>query len=172
MGDTNMVEGSPPSQGDGQGQRHKRGPWHHRFTEDEIRVFKECKRESLLYRALPLAAIFGAITYAAVAKGYLTPNKRFGAIPKMTLAAILGYGIGKISYRKTCMKKMMALPNSNIGQFLKNRRENCGPCCFRGGFPMREGMMMVGAGADPRDLHWGTGPLPSDQNSAPEKRDV
>ncbi|XP_075985312.1 OCIA domain-containing protein 1-like isoform X2 [Anticarsia gemmatalis] len=106
---------------------HRRNPWHMRFSEEEMRVWKECKRDGTMYRALPLAAVLGMFTYAAVGRGYLKPNVRFGAAPKVVLAMLVGYGVGKLSYHRTCMRRMMELPDSRYAQLLKTREGNHGP---------------------------------------------
>lgn len=55
--------------------------------------------------------------------GHLKPNARFGAVPKVTLAVVAGYFIGKLSYQQACAEKLMALPGSYIGQLLRERRD-------------------------------------------------
>jgi hypothetical protein len=58
--------------------------------------------------------------------GYLGAGARFGATPKVFLAAVAGYFLGKLSYQKTCAEKMMALPNSPLGEMLRRRRQQSG----------------------------------------------
>lgn len=58
--------------------------------------------------------------------GYFKPNIRFGAAPKVISAVILGYFIGKISYQRKCAEKLMALPNSQLGAMLRNRKNKGG----------------------------------------------
>lgn len=57
------------------------------------------------------------------ALGTLKPNPRFGPFPKVTLAVMVGYFIGKLSYQQACAEKLMALPGSYIGQLLRERKE-------------------------------------------------
>uniref|UniRef100_A0A2K6G3R0 OCIA domain-containing protein n=1 Tax=Propithecus coquereli TaxID=379532 RepID=A0A2K6G3R0_PROCO len=40
-----------------------------------------------------------------VHQGYLAANPRFGSLPKVALAGILGFGLGKISYIRVCQSK-------------------------------------------------------------------
>lgn len=54
--------------------------------------------------------------------GYLKPNPRFGAVPKVIGAVIVGYLMGKVSYQGKCAEKLMALPDSKVGALLRNRR--------------------------------------------------
>ncbi|KAA5621326.1 hypothetical protein F3G63_36060, partial [Pseudomonas aeruginosa] len=51
--------------------------------------------------------------------GHLKPNPRFGPFPKVTLAVVVGYFLGKLSYQQACAEKLMALPGSYIGQILR-----------------------------------------------------
>jgi len=94
----------------------------YKFTPEEIRVIKDCNRESFFQRCLPLSAIMGAGAYLGVQNGYLRPSPKFGAKPKVIVAAIVGYFIGKFSYQKKCAEKLMQLPNSPIGEMLRQRR--------------------------------------------------
>lgn len=98
----------------------------YRFSPDELRVLQQCNRESFYQRSLPLATILGVGTYYCVKNGYLKPNIKLGAVPKVVTAVILGYFIGKLSYQKKCAEKLMALPNSQLGAMLRNRRNKGG----------------------------------------------
>jgi hypothetical protein len=62
------------------------------------------------------------INLTAVFVGYLKPHSRWGAVPKVTVAAIAGYFLGKISYQPKCAEMMMRLPNSRLGEALRQRR--------------------------------------------------
>lgn len=53
----------------------------------------------------------------------LKPSTRFGATPKVVVGVILGYFIGKFSYQRKCAEKIMALPNSKLGEMLKARKK-------------------------------------------------
>lgn len=97
-------------------------PTPYRFSSDELRVLQECNRESFYQRCLPLSTIFGVGTYMGVNSGYLKPSPRFGAVPKVIGAVIVGYLMGKISYQGKCAEKLMALPDSKVGALLRNRR--------------------------------------------------
>ncbi|KAJ8926969.1 hypothetical protein NQ314_020626, partial [Rhamnusium bicolor] len=94
----------------------------YKFTPDELRVIKECNKESFYQRCVPLAAILGGSTYYAVKTGYLRPSPRFGATPKVVAAVAVGYFLGKFSYQSKCAEKLMQLPNSQIGEMLRQRR--------------------------------------------------
>ncbi|MBW01686.1 OCIA domain-containing protein 2, partial [Eschrichtius robustus] len=37
--------------------------------------------------------------------GYLAANPRFGSLPKVALAGVLGFGLGKASYIRVCQSK-------------------------------------------------------------------
>lgn len=55
--------------------------------------------------------------------GYIRGNIRYGAAPKVTMAVIIGYFLGKFSYQQKCAEKLMQLPNSQIGEMLRQRRK-------------------------------------------------
>ncbi|CAK1554045.1 unnamed protein product [Leptosia nina] len=95
----------------------------HKFSPEELRVLQECNNESFFQRSLPLGTLFGLGTLLGVQQGHFKPNPRFGAFPKVTLAVIVGYFLGKLSYQQACAEKLMALPGSYIGQLLRERKE-------------------------------------------------
>uniref|UniRef100_A0A8C5MCP7 OCIA domain containing 2 n=1 Tax=Leptobrachium leishanense TaxID=445787 RepID=A0A8C5MCP7_9ANUR len=80
-------------------------PISHAHREDFAKIMKECKEESFWQRALPLSLGSMLVTQGLLYQGYLKPNKRFGPLPKLVLAGLLGFAIGKISYAKVCQKK-------------------------------------------------------------------
>jgi len=92
------------------------------FTPDEVRALRECNRESFYYRCLPLGAAFSGATYFAIKAGYLTASARFGPAPKMFFAATVGYFLGKLSYQKKCVEKILALPNSPLGDMIRKNK--------------------------------------------------
>ncbi|XP_028026847.1 OCIA domain-containing protein 1 isoform X3 [Bombyx mandarina] len=95
---------------------------YYEFTQDEIKALEECDKESFYQRCVPFSALFASLTYAAVKYGHLKPNPRFGPFPKVTLAVVVGYFLGKLSYQQACAEKLMALPGSYIGQILRDRK--------------------------------------------------
>lgn len=64
----------------------------------------------------------GLATFYGVRAGYLKPNPRWGPMPKVALAVTVGYFLGKFSYQQKCAEKFMKLPNSQIGEVLRQRR--------------------------------------------------
>ncbi|GBP97684.1 OCIA domain-containing protein 1 [Eumeta japonica] len=94
----------------------------YKFSPEELQVLKECNRESFYQRSVPIGTALGVSAYYCVQNGFLKPNPRFGAIPKVTMAVILGYFIGKMSYQRKCAEKLMALPGSYIGQLLRDSK--------------------------------------------------
>jgi hypothetical protein len=58
--------------------------------------------------------------------GFLQPNNKFGVVPKVVAAVLGGYVIGKISYQSKCAEKLMALPDSKLGQMLRQKRRRGG----------------------------------------------
>lgn len=49
------------------------------------------------------------------------PNIKYGAAPKVIAGTIIGYFIGKISYRRQCAEKFMRLPDSRLGELLRQQ---------------------------------------------------
>ncbi|XP_044752482.1 OCIA domain-containing protein 1 [Coccinella septempunctata] len=94
----------------------------YRFSPEELKVIQECGRESFFQRCLPLSTVLGVATYYGVKTGYLKPSPRFGATPKIIIAGLVGYFLGKISYQAKCVERLMQLPNSPIAEMLKKRK--------------------------------------------------
>ncbi|XP_043074759.1 OCIA domain-containing protein 1 [Puntigrus tetrazona] len=91
-------------------------------TEEESRVLKQCNSESFWYRSLPCSAIAIAATQVMVSRRILTPSPRFGSLPKVVFAGMLGFITGKMSYMKVCEEKFKTLENSPLGEALRQRR--------------------------------------------------
>ncbi|XP_077302124.1 OCIA domain-containing protein asrij [Arctopsyche grandis] len=102
-----------------------------KFSPEDLRVLQECGKESFYKRSLPFSGILGIGTYSAIKSGFLKPSVRLGATPKVAGAIILGYILGKLSYRKICAERLMELPNSEIGNMLR-KRANLAPNSFSG----------------------------------------
>ncbi|KAF2357153.1 Ovarian carcinoma immunoreactive antigen [Trinorchestia longiramus] len=113
--------GGPPSQPGGPNQQRNL-PTTYKFSAEEMRVLKECGRESLLFRSIPFATVTSCLTYYGLAKGYLKTNPTFGFFPKVTFAAIVGYFVGKLSYQKQCADMVLQLPNSKLADAIRKSR--------------------------------------------------
>ncbi|XP_038216368.1 OCIA domain-containing protein 1 [Zerene cesonia] len=124
----------------------------YKFSPDELRVLKECNNESFIQRSLPLGTLLGLGAFFGVQNGHFKPNPRFGAFPKVTLAVIMGYFLGKMSYQQACAEKLMALPGSYIGQLLRERKEGK----FDGVSRQQAPSTMFGA--SPGDIYSDAGP--------------
>lgn len=92
------------------------------LSADEMRVLKECNKESFFKRCLPLSAFLASSTYLGVKNGFLKPNVKYGATPKVIVSVVLGYFVGKFSYQSKCAERLMQLPNSQLGEILRQRR--------------------------------------------------
>lgn len=95
----------------------------YQFSNEELRVLKECERESFFQRSMPLGTGLGVATYMAVQNGMLSASARFGAAPKCAIAVIVGYFIGKFSYQAECAEKIMQLPDSKLAEMLRMRKK-------------------------------------------------
>ncbi|KAM9831900.1 OCIA domain-containing protein 2 [Neosynchiropus ocellatus] len=93
----------------------KKGEWkcplgdRHIHRDEMRKVWKECQEESFWYRALPLSLGSMAITGLLINQGTLTSSKRFGPFPKLAVAGVVGYLVGKASYMRTCRSKFETL---------------------------------------------------------------
>ncbi|XP_012677083.1 OCIA domain-containing protein 2 [Clupea harengus] len=86
----------------GMGDRH--------IHRDDVRqIWRECQSESFWYRALPISVTSMAITGALIYKGVWSASKRFGPFPKLALAGVLGFAVGKASYARTCRARFESL---------------------------------------------------------------
>ncbi|XP_004706337.1 OCIA domain-containing protein 2 isoform X1 [Echinops telfairi] len=77
----------------------------HMHRGEIAKIIKECQEESFWKRALPSSLVSMLVTQGLIHKGYLAPNPRFGSLPKLALAGILGFGLGKASYIGICQSK-------------------------------------------------------------------
>ncbi|XP_050702945.1 OCIA domain-containing protein 1-like [Eriocheir sinensis] len=109
-------QGMPGRQGGGEGQ------FRPAFNQEELRVLRECNRESFYFRSLPFAAAMSGAAFLAMRRGMLRTSDRFGYTPKMVVGAAIGYFIGKLSYQGACAEKLMRLPDSPIGDALRKRK--------------------------------------------------
>ncbi|XP_061593955.1 OCIA domain-containing protein 2 [Cololabis saira] len=81
----------------------------HIHKEDVKKIWKECQEESFWYRALPLSLGGMAVTGGLIYNGVWNSSKRLGPFPKLAVAGILGYAVGKASYVGTCRSKFKEL---------------------------------------------------------------
>ncbi|XP_040980407.1 OCIA domain-containing protein 2 [Aquila chrysaetos chrysaetos] len=78
-------------------------PISHIHSAGEIaKIREECKKESFWYRALPLSLGSMLVTQGLASKGIFSASPRFGALPKMAIAEVLSFAIGKMSYIGEC----------------------------------------------------------------------
>lgn len=47
-------------------------------------------------------------------------------MPKVILGVVIGYFVGKFSYQQKCAEKIMALPDSRLGEILRQRKNQSG----------------------------------------------
>ncbi|KAL9852184.1 OCIA domain-containing protein 2 [Geothlypis trichas] len=104
------------------------------------RIIKECKQESFWYRALPLSLGSMLVTQGLISKGIFSASPRFGPFPKMAIAGILGFAIGKMSYMGECQKKFHKMGIAPIGpQHKRKCHHTCRECKAKLGSNEREG---------------------------------
>lgn len=98
------------------------GPY--KFTREELHVLKQCNQESFYGRCLPLMAALGLGAYYGVHLGYSKPHPKYGATPKVVLGLIVGFIGGKLSYKKKCEEKILALPGGKLKESILTRRKD------------------------------------------------
>lgn len=124
MSHSSLQQNYPPSH-----QRHPPSAseqYRPAFNQDELRVLRECNRESFYFRCVPFAAALSTAAYFAMRQGVLKVSHRFGYAPKMFGAAFVGYFTGKLSYQNACAEKLMQLPDSPVGEALRKRKGRLG----------------------------------------------
>nr|CAD7431004.1 unnamed protein product [Timema monikensis] len=97
-------------------------PTPYKYTTEELRVLRQCNKESFYQRSLPFAAVLGIGAYLGVQAGYFKGHKKYGPTWKVMGGAAIGYFLGKLSYQSKCAEKLMHLPNSPIGELLRRRK--------------------------------------------------
>nr|CAD7461658.1 unnamed protein product [Timema tahoe] len=97
-------------------------PTPYKYTTEELRVLRQCNKESFYQRSLPFAAVLGIGAYLGVQAGYFKGHKKYGPTLKVMGGAVIGYFLGKLSYQSKCAEKLMHLPNSPIGELLRRRK--------------------------------------------------
>nr|XP_009938860.1 PREDICTED: OCIA domain-containing protein 2 [Opisthocomus hoazin] len=116
-------------------------PTSHIHNAEEIaRIREECKKESFWYRALPLSVGSMLVTQGLVSKGIFSANPRFGALPKVAIAGVLGFAIGKMSYIGECQKKFQKIGGVPFGpQQKRHCHHACRECEAKLGSNEKEG---------------------------------
>uniref|UniRef100_A0A8C5WZZ7 OCIA domain containing 2 n=1 Tax=Malurus cyaneus samueli TaxID=2593467 RepID=A0A8C5WZZ7_9PASS len=104
------------------------------------RIRKECKQESFWYRALPLSLGSMLVTQGLISKGLFSASPRFGPYPKMAIAGVLGFAIGKLSYMGECQKKFQKTGIAPCGPQQKRQCHHaCKECKAKLGLNEKEG---------------------------------
>ncbi|XP_039482942.1 OCIA domain-containing protein 1 isoform X2 [Drosophila santomea] len=118
---------SPLNDGSGHPPQHTPHPLaDYQFSAEEVKALRECNTESFFQRSLPFGTGLGLLAYFGVKNGYLQGHGKYGAVPKVVMGVILGYFVGKFSYQQKCAEKIMRLPNSHLGEMLRQRRQGGG----------------------------------------------
>ncbi|XP_060885125.1 OCIA domain-containing protein 2 [Labrus mixtus] len=108
---TLKTEEGAAAAGDAAGKRDWKCPMgdRHIHRDDVRKAWKECQEESFWYRALPLSLGSMAVTGGLIYNGVWNSSKRLGPFPKLAVAGILGFAVGKASYVGTCRGKLQEL---------------------------------------------------------------
>uniref|UniRef100_UPI0037E8AD5D OCIA domain-containing protein 2 n=1 Tax=Semicossyphus pulcher TaxID=241346 RepID=UPI0037E8AD5D len=114
-GETVTVKTEEAAAGGGAGAAAGKREWkchmgdRHVHRDDLKKVWKECQNESFWYRALPLSLGSMAVTGGLIYNGVWKSSMRFGPFPKLAVAGILGFAVGKASYVGTCRSRFQEL---------------------------------------------------------------
>ncbi|XP_068797045.1 OCIA domain-containing protein 2-like [Struthio camelus] len=95
-------------------------------TPEIAKIREECKKESFWYRALPLSLGSMLVTQGLVSKGIFSASPRFGSLPKVAIAGVLGFAVGKMSYVGECQKKFQ---KAGIVPFGPSKKRHCHHTC-------------------------------------------
>ncbi|CAH0578355.1 unnamed protein product [Chrysodeixis includens] len=102
---------------------------YYEFTQEEMKALEECDRESFYRRCLPLSTLLATATYSAIKCEILNSNPHFGVVPKVMVAAFLGYVFGRLSYIPQCDRKLRKLPgNSHLGNVMRKYHADAIAC--------------------------------------------
>ncbi|XP_014209644.1 OCIA domain-containing protein 1 [Copidosoma floridanum] len=83
------------------------------LTHEEIRILKECAREGIVQRAIPLGIVFGVGGFMLARSGALH-HRVFGAMPTTIGFSVIGYLLGRFTYSKVCLQRVMQVPDGTI----------------------------------------------------------
>ncbi len=109
--------GGPP----GQNRSPQQAP--QQMTADEQRILRECNQEAFFRRSIPFSVIGAMAAFSAGRAGMLRANPTYGHGPKMVVAGICGYFLGKFSYINECADKFLVqLPDSQVAKAIRQRR--------------------------------------------------
>lgn len=90
------------------------------LTPEEIRVLKECGREGVIARAIPMGMVGAIIGYMGSKSGPLMSTK-FGYKPAVIGLGLVGYFMGRFSYSKVCFDRALQVPNGTLRKFYSQR---------------------------------------------------
>lgn len=94
------------------------------------------------------------------------PNVKYGAVPKVVLGVVLGYFVGKFSYQQKCAEKIMALPDSRLGEILRQRKNQGGLGGLRPDQNLSMGMALGSFTPNPKDVYTDEDMQPIDKGNA------
>ncbi|KNC29649.1 hypothetical protein FF38_08678 [Lucilia cuprina] len=138
----------------------------YQFSSEELRVFRECNTESFFQRSLPLGTTFGLAAYFGVKQGFIPPNVKYGPVPKVILGVVLGYFVGKFSYQQKCAEKIMALPDSRLGELLRQRKNQGGLAGYRPDQGLGMGMSLAPFAPNNNDVYTDEDLQPNNKGNA------
>ncbi|NXI35551.1 OCAD2 protein, partial [Galbula dea] len=72
-------------------------------------ILADTRYSPYYFTALPLSLGSMLVTQGLVSKGIFSASPRFGALPKMAIAGVLGFAIGTMSYIGECQKKFQKI---------------------------------------------------------------
>ncbi|XP_008210859.1 OCIA domain-containing protein 1 isoform X1 [Nasonia vitripennis] len=104
-------------------ERYQSQPF--KLTPEEQRILKECSKEGIFQRAIPMGVAFG-LGGLMVARAGPLMSKRYGVKPAVIGFGILGYMIGRFSYSKICIRRCLEVPDGNLKKLLPHLQQQGG----------------------------------------------
>ena len=86
------------------------------YTAEEVRMLRECHKESLMYRSLPAATLASLGTLYLIHIGKISPRFRMA---KFMGSAMTGASLGRYSYTSQGNEKIMSLQNSRLADEMR-----------------------------------------------------
>ncbi|XP_046604433.1 OCIA domain-containing protein 1-like [Neodiprion virginianus] len=95
-------------------------PKNYQPTPDELKLLAECRGKSNVNGTIG-AITFGGLAYQSIKSLRLNVHPRFGIYPKVGVASVVGFFVGKITALPSCREKFKNLPDSPIGAIMRQK---------------------------------------------------
>lgn len=86
------------------------------LTPEELNILKECNREGIVNRAVPVGVTLGIASHFLAQQLNMLKHAKWGTIPVVVSTAFAGYMAGRLSYFPVCYERLMNVPNGIVRQ--------------------------------------------------------